>query len=111
MADPTNLALKESVLAGAVLVLVASDDVNGNTFVNNGRTIIHANNDTAGAITLTFASVAKCSQGETHNLAVSIDAGAVKIIGPFDQGRFNDAAGKVGVTYSASGVDVAAVKI
>lgn len=88
--------------AGAEVAAAAG----GDEFANDGKTFFRANNASAGSITVTFATVATQVRipgfGEIalSNLQVSVPAGAVREIGPFPTGQFNDNGGKVQVTYS-----------
>lgn len=99
--DVTNAGLQPSYVAAAA---------GGDSFPNNGRTVVHVKNGSASAITVTIASPQQCSHGFTHALAITVNAGADKLIGPLDPFRFNDNSGNVGITYSsATTVTVAAL--
>lgn len=87
-------------------------DAAGNTFKNAGNTYLFVDNASAASITATVNAVAPCNYGFDHDLAVTIPAGTTQKIGPFDYGRYNDANGNVGVTYSAAAsVTVAALRV
>lgn len=81
----------------------------GNEFVNSGRHFIHAKNahETEDR-TIAINSQTPCNQGVDHDVSVVITAAEdEKMIGPFPKDRFNDAAGKVQITYTPStGVDI-----
>lgn len=90
----------------------AAAAVGGNAFLNSGREYFHVKNGSAASIDVTVDSVAPCNQGFDHNVVVAVAASAEKLIGPFPKSRFNDAAEKVQVTYSAvTTVTVAAVRL
>jgi len=81
----------------------------GNEFVNSGRMFIFAkNNHASEARTIMINSQVNCNQGVDHDASVEISAAEdEKLIGPFPKDRFNDAAGKVQITYTPStGVDI-----
>lgn len=71
----------------------------GDTFINNGRTVILVEDTGTTAPTVTVNSLVDCSQGEDHNVVVAIGAGGAAYIGPFPMNRFNNAAGVATVTY------------
>jgi hypothetical protein len=82
----------------------------GDTFTNDGNTWLHVKNGGASSVTVTIDSKAPCNQGFDHDLAVTIAAGGEKVIGRFEQSRFNDTTGKVSVAYTAvTTVTVAAI--
>jgi hypothetical protein len=70
-------------------------------FVNDGSTYIHIRNTGPQSI-LTIPAVKLCSQGEAHNISVTVVATTGEsIVGPFPQGSYNDATGYVQVFNSA----------
>lgn len=88
-------------LDGITPALVAAD-VGGDEFVNSGRDFIHIKNTNASPIDVTINSQVDCNQGVDHDVVVSVPATTgEKFIGPFPKDRFNDAAAKVQITYSA----------
>lgn len=96
------------VLAG---ILLTDEDAleDGNEFVNSGRHFIFAKNNHASEDrTISINSQVNCNQGVDHDIDVVITAAEdEKLIGPFPKDRFNDAAGKVQITYTPStGVDI-----
>lgn len=89
------------VLAGITPALVAAE-AGGDEFENSGRDFIHIKNGGGSPIDMTVNSQAACSQGSDHDVVVSIPATTgEKFIGPFPKDRFDDAANKVQITYSA----------
>ena len=89
------------VLTGITPTLVAAD-VGGDEFVNSGKDFIHIKNTNASPMDVTVNSQAVCNQGVDHDAVVTIPATTgEKFIGPFPKDRFNDASGKVQITYSA----------
>jgi len=90
-------------LAGVADDLVAAD-VGGDSFPNNGHTVFVVDNGSGGAITVTFDDPNTPNPGNASqfnpDVAVSVPAGERRTIGPFPPFRFNDANGRVKVSYS-----------
>lgn len=108
MADLTVQAVS---LTGAVITPVAAA-AGGDTFSNDGRTILRVVNGGASPITATVNSLVACNQGFDHDAAVTVAAGVTKDIGPFPVARFNNSSGKAAVTYSdVTSVTVAAIRV
>ncbi|MHB0934898.1 MAG: hypothetical protein ACYC6A_00785 [Armatimonadota bacterium] len=72
----------------------------GDSFVNDGKTFIHVTNGSAGSLNVIITAQNACSQGVLHTLTVAVPAGESRMIGPFNRNIYNDAAGKVQLTYS-----------
>ena len=72
----------------------------GDEVTNQGTTFFLVENGGVGNITVTFASQETCDQGQSHNRAPTVEAGKTEVFGPFDPRRFNNANGRVGVSYS-----------
>lgn len=77
----------------------------GDAFANSGKTYLHVKNANVGAArTVTLASqlpAGAIPQGAAKgDLAVVVAASGEKLIGPLDPAAFNDANGRVVVTYS-----------
>ena len=96
----TELTPAKITLAGTTQTGVTVDD-SGNWFTNNGRCFIHVLGGTAGTFKLTVDSPSLCSYGETHDVEVTPASGVVKLIGPLPKSRFDDADGKVQITFAA----------
>lgn len=113
------LTVQNVVLAGAVITPVAAAG-GGDSFANptDERTELLVVNGGGGSINVTIvaqpASVPVPGYG-TVPLAsevIAVAAGATKRIGPFPAAKFNDASGRVNVTYSGvTSVTVAAVRL
>lgn len=108
-----TLTVQEAGFVGLDNIVFDAADAAGDDFVNDGRTILIVKNTDAAPKTVTVNSQALCSQGFDHDIAVIVpDTTGESIIGTFPKGRFNDATGKVAVSYSSvTGVSVAAVRI
>lgn len=85
--------------SGLNAVLVAAN-VGGDSFPNDGKTMLRVKNGSGASVTVTINSVAPCSYGFDHDVTVTAAAGEDRLIGPFQQSRFNDNTGQVGVAYS-----------
>ena len=83
----------------------------GDTFMNNGQTVLHVKNGSAASIDVTVASAITCNRGFQHDLVVAVPIGE-KMIGPFPAYFTDPATGLVNVAYSASAtITVAALDI
>ncbi|RJQ09892.1 MAG: hypothetical protein C4551_03215 [Bacillota bacterium] len=84
----------------------------GDEFVNSGKAVLYVKNGSAGAVTVTVNSQTACNYGFDHDAEVSVPASGERVIGPFPKSRFDDAAGKVQVTYSGvTSVTVAVLEV
>jgi hypothetical protein len=101
-----TIVVTRSSDVGAVPTYAAASG-GGDTLPNDGNTVLHVKNGGGSSITATVTSNKKCDQGFLHDDVVAVAAGAEKVIGPFNVGRFGR---NVAVTYSAvTTVTVAAV--
>lgn len=81
----------------------------GDTFANNGNTMLHVKNASGGALTVTVDSQKTCDQGFDHDVVVSVPAGSERMIGPFPVSRFGRTAS---VSYSGvTSLTVAAIQL
>jgi len=103
------LAVQADVPAGNVPAYTAATN-GGDTMPAGDHNVLQVKNGSGGAITVTIAGNVPCNQGFTHNVAVSVAAGASEEIGPLPASRFGDVNGLVTITYSAvASLTVAAV--
>jgi hypothetical protein len=94
------LTVQDISLAG-VTPSYAAAAAAGDTFANDGKTLLHVKN-TGTQKTVTVAIPVACSQGQTHTTAVIVPATTGdKMIGPFPPERYNNASGLVSMTYSS----------
>jgi hypothetical protein len=101
------LTVQTFTTAGAAEAALVAAAGGGDTFPNNGRTILKVSNESGGSITVTISAQVACDQGSLHNITNSIADGETEVMGPFRTDRFNDASGLVHVGYSgASSVTV-----
>lgn len=101
------LAVQAAQLAGLAVAFAAADAA-GDSFENDGRTVVRVKNASAAPVNVTVDSKTPCSHGFDHDQVVAVPAGAERDIGPLPRERFGSPAT---VAYSAAaGVTVAAVK-
>lgn len=100
-------------LAGVVVTSAAAAS-GGDSFPNDGRTHLSVTNAHATlSRTVTINSLQANNFGTDENVTVVVAALTTARIGPFNIYRFNDSAGRVGVTYSdlAADLTVACVRL
>ena len=97
-----DLTLQPITKAGIVNTYAAADGA-GDKILNNGRQFVHIKNGGVSPITVTLVSqVTNPSEGTAAaNTAIVIADATEKMIGPFNPKAYNDAEGKVNLTYSA----------
>lgn len=94
------LTIQRASLAGLAPVFTVAS-VGGDTFANDGKTVLYVKNGSESGITVTVNSQKPCNYGFDHDLQVAVPGGKECIIGPFKADRFNNVSGQVTVTYSA----------
>ncbi len=87
--------------AGIVPAAFTPSQVEGHFFANNGATFLLVTNGSNAAITVTIVSRLTVGGLAVADQAVTVDAGATMLIGPFDPKIFNDEDGQTTVTFSA----------
>lgn len=102
------IPIQNPSLTGTALAYAAA--ANGDTFINNGRTMLSVKNTDGSSHIVTITSVVNCSQNFNHNPAITVPATTgLVLIGPFPTDRFNDVNSQVAVAYAAlTGMSVAA---
>jgi len=84
----------------------------GDTVINSGYIFLHVKNEHTEDWVVTVNSITPCNQGYDHDAVVSVPAGEERMIGPFERGRFNDASGKLTITYSGvTNLKIAAIEV
>jgi hypothetical protein len=102
------LVVQSTSLTGLAPAFVAAG-AGGDTFANDGATLLHVKNGGGGSIDVTVDSTQQCSHGFDHNVVVAVPAGGERVIGPFPTRRFGETAS---VSYSGvTTVTVAAVRV
>ena len=90
----------------------ASANVDGNSFANNGRVILHAKNGSGGAITVTVKTPGTVDGLAVADRTVSVPAGEERMIGVFPPADYNQSDGDVYIDYSGvTSLTVAALRI
>lgn len=93
-------------LIGGVTFAMENAAGGGDSFPNSGSEILVVRNGDASGKTVTIDSPGTCNFGAAANAAhdvtaFNIPAGQIGIFGPFPMDRFNDANGRVQISYSA----------
>lgn len=84
----------------------------GDTFANDGRTMLHIKNGGGGSITLTVVTQATVDGKAVADDAISVPNGAERMVGPFPPAIYNDVNQQVALTYSGvTSVTVAVVRV
>lgn len=92
-------------------VAEANASAGGDEFANDGRQLFYIRNGGAGAITVNFAYGSLIDGQTVPAKSVSVGIGKTMVIGSFPTSLFNDANGKVQVTYSGvTSVRVACIR-
>ena len=94
------LTVEKIVRAGVVPSLVAASG-GGDEFANNGREFLYVKNDDAAGKDLTFDIQVTVDEQTVTDRQVTVAAGTVRLIGPFPPQVYNDANGRLQITYSA----------
>ena len=102
------LTIQTSSLTGLNPSYVAAAG-GGDTFVNDGATVLHVKNGGGSSINVTADQTVACNYGFDHDNVVSVPNGGERIIGPFSPNRFG---ATVSISYSGvTTVTVAAIKV
>lgn len=110
------LAVVQPTLASQLLGAVAAAG-GGDSFANDGYTVLYVKNGGGSPITVTIDAPGgvspEAAQAFNPDVQFTVAAGAERLIGPFvDKTRFNDANGRVGVTYSGvTSVTVSPIRV
>ncbi len=94
-----TLAIQTISKAGIVPSLAAAAG-GGDEFANNGETFLWVNNGGGSQITVTLVTQATLDGLAVADRAVTVNAGQQKFIGDLEKAVYNDANGRVQVTYS-----------
>lgn len=68
----------------------------------DGATVLLFENGATQEVIITVNSIKPCSHGQDHNSVCTIPVDKRRLIGPFDMGRFNDANGKIAISYGGA---------
>lgn len=107
-----QLAYQSSSILGGTVALAAAS-AGGDTVLPNSRGALLVQNGSGAPITVTVAVPGNTKYSQPNpDVAVSVAAGAYKLVGPLPVDLADSADGLVHVTYSAAAsVNVAAVQI
>lgn len=96
------LTVQTIALAGATKAALVAATSGGDTFVNEGKTVIEINNADVSAMTLTITGQRNLHFDTSATKTVSVGATTVVIVGPFPIGNYNvEANESVELTYSS----------
>lgn len=119
MANPAELTVTDANMNGSVAQPAANAiDTNGTVPADiegaHERILLEVNNTDDAALTVTIkagSEAAGAGRSSIGDLAVAVAAGAVKLIGPLESARFQQADGKVNVAFlAAAGAPAASVR-
>jgi hypothetical protein len=101
-----NLSLNEISRDGLLYAVTAAAS-GGDAFTNDGRTFLAVYNEHVSASRTVTIAIQADVDGQTPNgIEVTVAAGATQLVGPFPPRWYNDANGRVQMTYSDSGADL-----
>jgi len=107
----TALTPQVMVAAGLEAVLAAAN-ADGSYFQNSGRDFIWVKNGTTVSRNVIIDSPTACNQGSAHDVTVAVSSAEERLIGPFPIDRFNDADGRVNMTFSSEvGLTIAIIRM
>lgn len=94
------------IAAAGTVPTFAACNAGGDTFVNDGATVLHFKNGSGGAITVTVTATGPCEMGSIHDFAFQVGPASEAIVGAFDVLRFgvNPAITYSGVTSLTAAV-------
>lgn len=95
------LAAATPVSRAGVNPVGAAADVAGDSFTNDGKTMLYIYNGAGAPITLTLVVQYTVDSKAVTNPTLSVTNGEGRLVGPFPTQIYNDANGRVNVTYSA----------
>lgn len=84
--------------------------LSGDSFGNDGRTLLWVRNPTGAGIDVTFTIQGSCENQVAHVFAVSVPSGEQGYYGPFPHDRFSADDGLVAIEASSTSLLVAAVR-
>lgn len=101
---------QQIVLVDGIVPTYETCEAGGDEFVNSGQIVIHMKNANATLPrSVIIDTYTKCNYGldTEHDVTVVVPAGPGEIvIGPFPKSRFNDALGRVQLTYTDGAADL-----
>jgi hypothetical protein len=106
----SEIAKKSPTIKTITTINGAAADSGGDSFVNTGKELLIVEHTNAGgsAVTLTFTVFKDVEGLDVPDRTLTIQPGDRAVIGPFSKGIYNDADGKVQISYDdATDIEVA----
>lgn len=107
----TSLTVQEIAKTGLTPSYAAIDQVNGNLFLNDGKTFVHCKNGDASGHTLTFTTPGSVDGWAITNPTVVVPAGSEEMIGPFATHIFNNSDGVYVDIEDGTSVTIAVIRL
>ena len=105
------LTIQELGANGALgSIILTAGDVAGDTFLNDGQTMLICDNTDAGPQNITINGIPAQDSGRDEAQTVAIAAGAKCLVGPFKPRNWNNGLGQIDVTVGNVAVLLAAVR-
>lgn len=105
-----NIPHTQAKIGGVVLAATAAT-AGPDTLAPDDRVVLLAQNNSAGAVTVTVPGTTQYGQAQPDVTSVSIPAGEIGALGPFPRGLADPADGLVDVTSTSTSVDFYAVRV
>lgn len=97
----------DTITRDGVLYAVVAAAAAGDAFANDGRTLVALyNNHVSADRTVSFDIQKDVDGQDPPSITVTVGAGETYLVGPFPTGIYNDANGRVQMTYSDSGANI-----
>lgn len=97
------LAAATAISRAGVNPVGAAADVAGDSFANDGKTMLYIYNGGGAPITLTLVVQMTVDTKAVTNPTISVTNGEGRLVGPFPTPIYNDANARVNLTYSGVG--------
>jgi hypothetical protein len=93
-----------ALTSAGLLATFNSCGASGDTFTNNGKTVVIARNGATASCVITVAATQAITDASLSvpDLSVAVAASTDRIIGPLPTATFNDASSAVAMTYANS---------
>lgn len=109
-----TFTVEQATIAGLAATFNAAN-AGGDEFVNDGQTFIYVKNgatDVNVTVNSQVTSDEECPGQAAADKVITVGSSSEKVIGPFNQAGYNDANGKVQLTYDdVSNVTIAVVTL
>lgn len=102
----------QNIVVTGLEATFASAAGGGDTFRNDGKTLLEVVNGSGADITVTITTPATAGGIAIDNPAIVVTAGERRHIGPFEPALFNNSSGLVAITYSGvTSLTIAALRL